>query len=271
MCSLFNVSRSGYYEWTRRKESNRKKRRKQLEKQIRRIFFDSRQLYGSPKVWQVLKRQGVHVSQKTVARIMKELGLKSRTVKKYKATTNSKHNLPVADNVLNQQFTAKKPNEVWMGDITYVPTDEGWLYLASIEDLCTRKIVGFHMDERMTKSLVLEALDQAYRHQRPRAGVLHHSDRGSQYASNDYQERLKTYNMKGSMSRKGNCYDNACIESFHSILKKELIYLEKFKTRQEARERIFEYITCFYNGKRIHSSIGYFTPNEYERMLHAAA
>lgn len=202
---------------------------------------------------------------------MKELGLKSRTVKKYKATTNSKHNFPVADNVLNQQFTAKKPNEVWMADITYIPTDEGWLYLAGVEDLCTRKIVGFHMDERMTKSLVLEALDRAYRLQRPKEAVLHHSDRGGQYASNDYQERLKTYNMTSSMSRKGNCYDNACIESFHSILKKELIYLEKFKTRKEAKKRIFEYITCFYNGKRIHSSIGYFTPNEYERMIHSAA
>lgn len=202
-----------------------------------------------------------------MARIMKELGLKSRTVKKYKATTNSKHNLPVADNVLNQKFSAQRPNEVWMTDITYVPTDEGWLYLASVEDLCTRKIVGFHMDERMTKSLVLNALDQAYRLQRPKGNVLHHSDRGSQYASHDYQERLRKYNMTGSMSRKGNCYDNACIESFHSIIKKELVYLEKFKTRKEAKERIFEYITCFYNGKRIHSSIGYLTPNKYEHML----
>jgi putative transposase len=220
---------------------------------------------------EVLKQQGVHVSQKTVARIMKVLGWKSRTVKKYKATTNSKHDLPVADNVPNQQFSAQKPNEVWMADITYIPTDEGWLYLASIEDLCTRKIVGFHMDERMTKSLVLHALDQAYRLQRPKGNVLHHSDRGSQYASHDYQEGLRTYKMTGSMSRKGNCYDNACIESFHSILKKELIYLEKFKTRKEAKERIFEYITCFYNGKTIHSAIGYFSPNQYERMLRSAA
>lgn len=271
MCSVFQVSRSGYYEWVKRKESHRSKRRKQLEQQIRRIFIDSRRLYGSPKVWQVLKQQGVHVSQKTVARIMKELGLKSRTVKKYKATTNSKHDLPVADNVLNQQFSAQKPNEVWMADITYIPTDEGWLYLASIEDLCTRKIVGFHMDERMTKSLVLKALDQAYQLQRPKGNVLHHSDRGSQYASHDYQERLRTYCMISSMSRKGNCYDNACIESFHSILKKELIYLEKFKTRKEAKKRIFEYITCFYNGKRIHSAIGYLTPNQCERMLCSAA
>lgn len=270
MCALFGVSKSGYYEWTKRKESHRTKRRKKLEQWIRRIFIDSRQLYGSPKVWHALKRQGIQISQKTVARIMKELGLKSRTVKKYKATTNSKHNMPVAENVLNQSFAAEKPNRVWMADITYIPTDEGWLYLASLEDLCTRKIVGFHMDDRMTKELCLKALEQAYRHQRPKKHVLHHSDRGSQYASSEYQERLRKHGMSGSMSRKGNCYDNACIESFHSLLKKELVYLHKFKTRKEAKERIFEYITCFYNGKRIHSSIGYFTPNEYERMLLSA-
>lgn len=267
MCALLSVSKSGYYEWTKRKESERLKRRKKLERWIRRTFFDSRQLYGSPKVWYALKKQGIHVSQKTVARIMKELGLRSRTVKKYKATTNSKHNLPVAENVLNQSFAAEKPNQVWMADITYIPTDEGWLYLASLEDLCTRKIVGFHMGERMTRELCLRALDQAYRHQRPKGTVLHHSDRGSQYASSDYQTQLRQYGMTGSMSRKGNCYDNACIESFHSVLKKELVYLHKFKTREEAKEKIFEYITCFYNGKRIHSSIGYLTPNQCEHMI----
>ena len=176
--------------------------------------------------------KALRVSEKTVARIMKELGLKSRTVKKYKATTNSKHNLPVHDNVLNQQFTAQAPNQVWMADITYVPTDEGWLYVASVMDLYTRKIVGWHADERMTKELVLQALDQAYSRQRPKGEVLHHSDRGSQYASHEYQKRLLKYGMKGSMSRKGNCYDNACIESFHSVLKKELVYLEKFKNPQ---------------------------------------
>lgn len=233
--------------------------------------MDSRELYGSPKIHQILKQQGVKVSEKTVGRRMREMGLRSRTVKKHKATTNSKHNLPVAENVLNQNFTADKPNQVWMADITYVPTDEGWLYLASVEDLCTRKIAGFHMDERMTKELCLKALDQAYRLQVPEEGVLHHSDRGSQYASAKYQERLQSYKMTGSMSRKGNCYDNACIESFHSVLKKELIYLNKFKTRAEARAKIFEYITCFYNGKRIHSSIGYLTPNQFERTFQNSA
>jgi len=271
MCAVFEVSRSGYYEWTRRKKSNRVKRQEQLDKQIKRIFMDSRRLYGSIKVWETLKKKGVQVSEKTVARAMKRLGLKSRTVKKYKATTNSKHNLPVAENVLSQTFTTSAPNKVYMTDITYIPTDEGWLYLASVMDLYTRKIVGFHMDERMTKELVITALDRAYNSQRPAPGVLHHSDRGSQYASADYQKRLKKYQMIGSMSRKGNCYDNACIESFHSVLKKELVYLEKFKTRRQAKRAIFEYISCFYNGKRIHSSIGYFTPNQYERMYLKAA
>lgn len=191
------------YDWTRRKESKRSKRHEWLKKKIRRFFLDNRRLYGSRKVWETLKKQGIEVTEKTVARIMKELDLKSRTVKKYKATTNSKHNLPVAANVLNQQFQASAPNQIWMTDITYIPTDEGWLYLASVMDLYSRKIVGFHMDERMTKSLVIKALDQAYRVQKPRGEVLHHSDRGSQYASQEYQERLKTYKMKGSMSVKG--------------------------------------------------------------------
>lgn len=266
MCSVFKISRSGYYQWIRRKPSQRDKRRKRLEQQVRRVFVDSRRLYGSTKIWEALKKKGVQVSEKTIARLMKELGLKSRTVKKHKATTNSNHTQPVAENVLNQQFTSQAPNQVWMTAITYVPTGEGWLYLASVMDLYTRKIVGFQMSDRMTKSLVIEALDKAYRQQHPRGEVLHHSDRGSQYASIEYQERLAKYGMKGSMSRKGNCYDNACIESFHSVLKKELVYLEKFKTRKEAKAKIFEYIACFYNGKRIHSSIGYHTPNQYERM-----
>ncbi|WP_231956284.1 IS3 family transposase [Aneurinibacillus soli] len=192
MCSVLHVSRSGYYEWIKRKESQRSQRRKELETQIRRAFLESRRLYGSPKITYVLRQKGIQVSEKTVARMMKERGLKSRTVKKYKATTSSKHNLPVHDNVLAQKFSAQAPNQVWMADITYIPTQEGWLYLASIMDLYTRNIVGWHMDKRMTKELVLEALDQAYRRQRPQNEVLHHSDRGSQYASHEYQKRFTT-------------------------------------------------------------------------------
>lgn len=268
MCKVFKVSRSGYYDWLDRPQNERKKRKEQLSKRIKQIFLESRRLYGSPKITKVLQSEGERVSQKTVARIMKELGLRSRTVKKYKATTHSNHSLPVQDNKLNQQFVAEAPNQVWMADITYVATDEGWLYLASIMDLYSREIVGWYADKQMTKALVLKALDRAYEKKQPKGQVLHHSDRGSQYASKDYQDRLKQYQMIGSMSRKGNCYDNACIESFHSIIKKELIYLEKFKTREEAKKYVYEYIEFFYNRKRIHSSIGYFSPLQYERMYY---
>lgn len=268
MCEVFDVSRRGYYAWLDRPLSERKLRKERLAKRIKQIFLESRRLYGSPKITKVLQSEGEKVSQKTVGRIMKELGLRSRTVKKYKATTNSNHSLPVQENKLNQQFVTKAPNQVWMADITYVATDEGWLYLASIMDLYQREIVGWYADKQMTKDLVLKALDRAYKRKQPKEGVLHHSDRGSQYASKDYQERLNEYKMVGSMSRKGNCYDNACIESFHSIIKKELVYLDKFKTREQAKKKIYEYIEFFYNRKRIHSSIGYFSPVQYERMYY---
>jgi putative transposase len=269
MCRVLKVSRGGYYKWVGRPESDRERRHKELTQQVKEVYDESRQLYGSPKVTQRLNQRGVTVSSRTVTRIMKENGIRSKTVKKYKATTNSKHSLPVQENIMNQDFTANKPNEKWVTDITYVSTLEGWLYLASVMDLYSRKIVGWHMSERMTKELVLQALEQAHGRQKPEPGLLHHSDRGSQYASHDYQKKLQVFLMKGSMSRKGNCYDNACIESFHSIIKKELIYLNKYETREEAKNSIFEYIEVFYNNKRIHSSIGFKTPSEYERMYHA--
>ena len=167
--------------------------------------------------------------------------------------------------MLNQTFVAERPNQVYMADITYIPTDEGWVYLASLMDLYSRKIVGWRADSRMTKELCIAALEQAYDRQRPTEPVLHHSDRGSQYASHDYQNKLREYEMTGSMSRKGNCFDNACIESFHSVLKRELVYLEKFETREQAKKRIFEYIEVWYNRERIHSSTSYMSPVEYER------
>ncbi|MNC29275.1 Integrase core domain protein [compost metagenome] len=233
---------------------------------VRKAYEESRRLYGSPKLTRQLNRQGIVISERTVGRIMKKQGFRSRTVKKYKATTNSNHTLPVQDNVLNREFQATKPGEKWVSDITYVWTVEGWLYLASVMDLYSRKIVGWQMGERMTKELVIGALQQAYGRERPDPGLLHHSDRGSQYASHDYQKLLCTYEMIGSMSRKGNCYDNACIESFHSVFKKELIYLNRYETREQAKQSIFEYIEFFYNTRRIHSSIDYHTPSEYERL-----
>jgi putative transposase len=266
MCKVLHVSRSGYYKWRDRDESQRDKQRKEWTVQVKEVFLRSHQLYGSPKVAKKLNQEGVSISQRTVARIMKAEGLKSRTVKKYKATTNSKHNHPVQENVLDQSFVATKPNEKWVADITYIPTDEGWLYLATLMDLYSRKIVGWHMSDRMTKELVLKALEQPHMRQKPKGSVLHHSDRGSQYASLEYQKRLAQYGMQGSMSRKDNCYDNACIESFHGILKRELVYQTKFATREEAKQQLFEYIEIFYNNQRIHSTLGYRSPSEYERM-----
>jgi transposase InsO family protein len=271
MCNVLNVSRSGYYKWKGRPESDRERQHKEWTEQVKEVYDQSRGLYGSPKIANKLRQQGVDISERTVTRIMKKQQWRSRTVKKYKATTNSKHSLPVYDNVLNQDFTASKPNEKWVTDMTYVPTGEGWLYLASVMDLYSRKIVGWHMSDRMTKELVLQALKQAHGRQQPDGEVLHHSDRGSQYASYDYQKQLQIYSMIGSMSRKGNCYDNACIESFHSIIKKELIYLNKYETRAEAEKSIFEYIEVFYNNERIHSSIGYCTPADFERQYYFSA
>ena len=255
-----------YYAWLKRPDSERKQRRRKLTRRIHEIFLSSRRLYGSPKITRILREEGIRVGQKTVAELMRKSGLKSRTVRKYKATTNSKHTHPVHDNILNQTFEAERPNQVWMADITYCWTNEGWLYVASIMDLFTRKIVGWKADSRMTKELVIDALDQAYQREKPSAGVLHHSDRGSQYASKEYQEKLKQYNMIGSMSRKGCCYDNACIESFHSVIKRELVHLEKFKTRARAKREIWEYIERWYNRRRIHSSIDYKTPVQFQAM-----
>jgi putative transposase len=271
MCQVLDVSRSGYYKWKNHTKSPRQIQKEQITKEIHCIFLESRCLYGSPKVTSLLRQAGRRISQKTVARIMKEQGLQSRTVKKYKATTNSKHSYPIHANVLNRQFQVKKPNQVWVADITYVSTKEGWLYVASLMDLYSRKIVGWHADRTMTKELVLKALQQAYVRQRPEGPVLHHSDRGSQYASNDYQKQLQQYGMNCSMSRKGNCYDNACIESFHGVLKKELIYQQQYATRAQAQQDIWEYIEIFYNRKRIHSTNDYLSPAQKERMYELKA
>ncbi|WHY86804.1 IS3 family transposase [Neobacillus novalis] len=182
------------------------------------------------------------------------------------SSKNTAPNTGWSENILDRQFKASKPNQLWVTDITYIPTNEGWLYLASVMDLYSRKIVGWSMGETMTKELVISALKMAYKRQRPEVGVIHHSDRGVQYASHEYQKLLKQYKMIGSMSRKGNCYDNACIESFHGILKRELVYQTKYRMREEAKKSLFEYIEFFYNSKRIHSALGYFTPNEFDRM-----
>jgi transposase InsO family protein len=200
---------------------------------------------------------------------MQELGFRSCVARKFKVqTTDSNHDLPIAPNVLNQEFATKEPSRVWVADITYIPCREGRLYLASVLDLCTREIVGWRLNDRMTTDLVLGALQDAYTAKKPKKGLLHHSDRGSQYASDDYRKQLKAYKMKASMSRKGNCYDNACIESFHSILKKELIYCKRFRTKEQAYNEIYRYIEFFYNRKRIHGALGYLSPARFAANLY---
>ena len=205
------------------------------------------------------------MSERLVGSLMNESGLRACVSKKFRvSTTDSNHNEPIAPNVLNQNFKTTAPNKVWVTDITYIRCREGRMYLASVMDLFTRQIVGWTLGDRMTEDLVLSALDKAYTAKKPPKGLLHHSDRGSQYASKEYRKRLKKYRMKASMSRKGNCYDNACIESFHSVLKKEFIYCTRFKTKSEAQQEMFEYIELFYNRKRIHGSLGYISPIQFE-------
>jgi len=234
-------------------------------KKIKRIHIESRQLYGSPKITKMLQQEGIPISQKTVARWMKEEGIRSKTKKKHKPASSSPHQLPTYPNLLEQQFNAEKPNQIWVADITYIWTAEGWLYLASIMDLFSRRIVGWAISERMNRQLVMQALERAVQKRQPPPGLIHHSDQGSQYASHDYQAMLRKYGTKTSMSRKGNCYDNACIESFHSIIKKELIFHEKYETKEQAKASVFEYIECFYNYKRIHSNNRYQSPVMYEK------
>jgi putative transposase len=269
MCLYMNVSRSGYYKWRKAEISKQKQRKIDMQKRIHFHFNDSQKRYGSRKITYMLKQDGyTDVTERTVGKYMKEMNLRSCVSRKFKVvTTDSKHDLPIAPNILNQKFATAKPNQNWVADITYLSTSEGRMYLASILDLCTREIVGWRLGERMTTDLVLGALEDAHKAKKPAKGVLHHSDRGSQYASEEYRNKLGSYKMIASMSRKGNCYDNACIESFHSILKKELIYCKKFKTKQQLHHEIFQYIEFFYNRKRIHSALGYLSPVRYAALF----
>lgn len=272
MCEVMKVSRSGFYKWIKAEPSEQAKRKAESMKRIQYHFHDSEKRYGSPKITQMLLNEGFKVTERTVGKYMKEMELRSCVSGRFKVqTTDSKHDLPIAPNILNQQFKVTKPNKVWVSDITYIPCKEGRLYLASILDLCTKEIVGWRLGDRMTTELVLGALEDAYEAKKPKRRLLHHSDRGSQYASEAYRNKLKKYRMTASMSRKGNCYDNACIESFHSLLKKELVYCTKFKTKQAAYQAIFRYIEFFYNRKRIHSALGYLSPVQYAALFQKKA
>jgi putative transposase len=269
MCNVLDISRSGYYKWRTAEPSKQALRKAELLTRITFHFYDSKERYGSPKITYMLQLEGHTVVERTVSNYMHQLGLRSCVSRKFKVTTtDSNHDLPIAPNVLNQKFSIAQPGKVWVADITYIPCREGRMYLASILDLCTREIVGWRLGDRMTTDLVLGALDDAFVAKKPKRGLIHHSDRGSQYASADYRKQVVKYKMIASMSRKGNCYDNACIESFHSILKKELIYCTRFKTKQQAYDEIFQYIEFFYNRKRIHSSLGYLSPGRFAALFH---
>lgn len=264
------VSPAGYYAWRARPESRRAMHNRILLTEIRVIHRESRETYGSPSIWDALMRRGRGVSENRIARLMRAEGIRAKTVKKWRATTQSRHRMPVAANVLDRQFSITRPNRVWAGDITYVWTAEGWLYLAVVLDLYSRAVIGWALEARLTGDLARQALTMAIRHRTPKGGLLHHSDRGSQYAATAYQQLLTTHGMTGSMSRRGNCWDNACVESFFGTLKRELIYHRQYRTRDEAPQDIFEYIEVFYNRLRRHSTLGYSSPAEFEARTSVA-
>jgi putative transposase len=264
LCRILGVSRSGFYAWDDRVPSARSLEDARLRVHVAAIYERGRKVVGAPSIHAQLRADGFTVSRKRVARLMRELGLRSLRKRRFKATTDSNHALPVAENVLDRQFEVDAPNVAWVTDITYVWTSEGWLYLAAILDLFSRRVVGFAMSDKIDRALVLDALRLAAGRRVPNAGLVHHSDRGSQYASNDYQTALDALGVVCSMSRKGNCWDNAVAESFFATLKTELVYQRRFATRREAREAIFDFIEVFYNRERRHSSLGYVSPVEYE-------
>jgi transposase InsO family protein len=272
MCAALGVSRSGYYAWAGGREPGpRQKRREELAEQIRRVHEQSRRTYGSPRVYQELKAREVACCENTVAKVMREQGIRSVVRRRFRVrTTDSSHAHPVAPNVLDRSFDQEAPDRAWAADITYVPTGEGWLYLAAVIDLCTRRIVGWAMGQSLKAELCEEALGMAIGRRRPGEGLVHHSDRGVQYACGLYRRLLAANGMVCSMSGRGDCYDNAVAESFFKTLKVELVYQQpggRYATRAEARRSVFEYVEVFYNRRRLHSSLGYQSPEQYEAGL----
>lgn len=269
MCRVLHVSTSGYYSWRRRPKSQQVQRRESLLADIEEIHnTKNKDNYGSPRVHQELEKQGTFCCENMVAKLMQESGIQAKTVKKFRVTTDSKHSQPVAENVLDREFDrATRPNQIWVSDVTYVWTLEGWMYLTCILDLYSRKVVGWSMSSRMTKEFVMEALAMAIRHRCSGGDLLHHSDRGSQYCSEAYRDLLSRNGIECSMSRKGNCWDNAVMESFFATLKKELIHHERYETRSAAKSSIFEYIEVFYNRERLHSTLGYQSPVQFEQAV----
>jgi len=265
MCRILRISRSGYYDWRDREPSERELRHQRLLPEIRRVFRDSRQTYGSPRVFDSLKVRGQRCGRHQVAALMRQNGITPKRRKKFKKTTDSDHNYPIAPNLVERVFAAERLNSLWTSDITYLWTSEGWLYLAVVLDVCSRRIVGWGMGHRLQDELVVRAIRQALAHRQVAEGLIFHSDQGSQFASDACQKLLDDNHIRASMSRKGDCYDNAISESFFGTLKTEFVYADKFETREEAKLKIFDYIEVFYNRKRIHSSISYKTPVDFEK------
>ena len=271
MCEVLRVSRSGFYAWLRRPESPRKMADRFLKEEIHRIHDASRLSYGSPRIHGALKAQGRDVGRKRVARLMREEGLRSIANRRFRVvTTDSRHDHPIEENLLNRCFEVSELNKVWASDITYIKTREGWLYLAVVMDLCSRRIVGWSMSPRLKTELVSQALEQALGRRTPTKGLLHHSDRGCQYTSAEYRKQLADNGIICSMSRRGNCWDNAVVESFFHSLKTELVHHKKYRTREEDRASLFDYIEVFYNRKRLHSALGHKAPLEFELELGVA-
>ena len=267
MCGTLGVSSSGYYVWRKRPPSGREMANRELYKKIEVVYNENHGVYGSPRIYRALKKQGVVCSENRVARLIRLRGLRAKQTKLFRVTTKRNKTHPVAPNLLNRDFEADRPNQKWLTDITYIRTQEGWLYLAAVLDLYSRRIVGWAMSERMTSDLTVDALKMAIVQRQPELALIHHSDQGSQYTDGTYQALLKNHGIQVSMNGVGSWYDNAPMESFFGTLKSEWVYHRVYRTRDEARSDIFYYIEAFYNRRRLHSSLGYLSPEEYE-LIH---
>lgn len=266
MSEVLKVTRSGYYAWLRRPMSAREKHNRYLSERIRSIYEQRNRVYGCLRITAELREEGFSCSKNRVARLMRKQGITARTKRRFRITTNSKHNKPIAENLVEMQFNPEKKNNLWTSDITYIRTREGWLYLSVVLDLWSRSVISWRADRNMDENLVIKPLEKAIRDRRPGSELILHSDRGSQYASQRLRQILKENNITQSMSSKGNCYDNAPTESFFSTLKRELIYRERYQTRDEAMKSLFEYIEVFYNRQRRHSTLGYLSPLQFEKL-----
>jgi len=265
MCKVIAASKSGFYRWMKDQRGFVKPYERYLLIRIKEAYEQSKGVYGSRRIYQDLQSWGVHCYENQIAKIMNKYGIKAKTKRRFKITTNSKHSLGIAPNLLRRDFTVKEIDKIWVGDITYIWTRQGWLYLSTVIDLFSRKVVGYSLSRRMTKNLVIDSLKAAFKSRRPAPGLIFHSDRGSQYASDEFVRLLASNKAIASMSRKGDCWDNAVAESFFKTIKSELIYWESFQTREEAEIKVFEYIEIFYNRKRLHSTNNYLSPNAFEK------